>query len=526
MSSTLSRLTVLAAAVLAAAAPLFVTLDLARDLALEDTQTESLRLAREVLNRSDTAASQLYAGIDQLSAFPHGTACDSAHMDAMRTVVASMGQLRAIGLMRGNHMPCSSWGDHGEGLDFGPAEFTTPTGSVIRTAVSLSFAPGEVFTTVERKGYAAVIHKSQPVDIVTDLRGVGLATFTPGTSELRSVRGPVQAAWIDRLGDQRELLFRDGEQLVAMLRSPRYQTGVIAAVPMSHYQQQMGVYMLRLIPAGLVAGAILLLAFLYLNRLQQSWPATLRTALRRNEFSVVYQPVVSLQDGRVIGAETLIRWQRRNGEHIRPDVFIAAAEDAGVVHLLTQRVCDLVERDVRQWLPRFPGLCISINLSANDLHRPETVDMLRRLAGSVPERSGWLTAEVTERGFMRPEEAIRVVEALRADGIGLAIDDFGTGYSSLAYLQHLRFDCLKIDRSFVHTLGTAAPTSQVVFHIIELARSLGLKMVAEGVETEAQAQTLRELGVEAAQGWLFGKPMSAQDLTALLERGPVGTCRD
>jgi sensor c-di-GMP phosphodiesterase-like protein len=294
---------------------------------------------------------------------------------------------------------------------------------------------------------------------------------------------------------------------------------VIAAVPMGLYQQQMGIYILRLIPAGLVAGTILLFGFLYLNRLQQSWPATLRTALRRNEFSVVYQPVVNLQDGRIIGAETLIRWQRRNGEPMRPDVFIAAAEDAGVVHLLTQRVCDLVARDVPHWLARHPELCISINLSANDLQRTETVGMLRRLADSVPGRSGWLTAEVTERGFIRPEEATRVVEALRAEGIGLAIDDFGTGYSSLAYLQHLRFDCLKIDRSFVHTLGTAAPTSHVVFHIIELARSLGLKMIAEGVETEAQAQTLRELGVEAAQGWLFGRPMSAQELSALLELG-------
>jgi sensor c-di-GMP phosphodiesterase-like protein len=159
---------------------------------------------------------------------------------------------------------------------------------------------------------------------------------------------------------------------------------------------------------------------------------------------------------------------------------------------------------------------VAINCSAADLESQEFADMvsgLIRTPGLAPEN---IVIEATERRLFNTELVRSNVAAVRRIGVPVAIDDFGTGYSSLSYLELFRTDFLKIDQSFIGTVGTDAVTSQVVPHIIEMAKSLGMQMIAEGVETEAQARYLRERGVQYAQGWLFARPMSAQDLAAFI----------
>jgi sensor c-di-GMP phosphodiesterase-like protein len=176
----------------------------------------------------------------------------------------------------------------------------------------------------------------------------------------------------------------------------------------------------------------------------------------------------------------------------------------------------MVAKDLPQLIQLDSDFKVAINLSAQDVSSEGTVDVLQRLLQTSGAHSSNLEVEATERGFLQGVEARKILARIRKMGIGVSIDDFGTGYSSLSCLQTLGLDTLKIDKAFVDTIGTDGATSQVVLHIIEMAHSLNLDMVAEGVETEAQALFLRERSVRYAQGWLFGKPMPVGILCELL----------
>jgi EAL domain-containing protein (putative c-di-GMP-specific phosphodiesterase class I) len=246
----------------------------------------------------------------------------------------------------------------------------------------------------------------------------------------------------------------------------------------------------------------------------------LHRALERGELRVFFQPVVDLGSARCIGAEALVRWQHPERGLVPPADFVPLAEETGLVVELGSWVLEEACRHAAQWqLEHDAGFVVSVNLSGRQLAQPDLADRF----AAVIERTGVLPAnlcfEITESVLMADADAaIAVIERIRALGVQLAIDDFGTGYSSLGYLKRFPVDIVKIDRAFVAGLGTDAGDTAIVSAVVGLGHALGLRVVAEGVETQEQLAELVALGCDEAQGYFFAPPQPVQDLTELIGR--------
>ena len=238
----------------------------------------------------------------------------------------------------------------------------------------------------------------------------------------------------------------------------------------------------------------------------------LRHALQVGQFELHYQPKVCPRNNYVVrGVEALVRWRHPERGLIPPLKFITIAEETGVIEALGLWVLEEACRQLTAWKAEgFGGLSMAVNLSAHQLRSADLVVSVRAIVEQYALKEGELELEVTESTAMtNPEWAIGQLKALRGLGVGLAIDDFGTGYSSLAYLKLLPIHTLKLDRAFVRDIETDENDAAISAATIALAHSLGLKVVAEGIETEGQSRFLREHGCDLLQGYLYGKPEPA-----------------
>jgi diguanylate cyclase (GGDEF)-like protein/PAS domain S-box-containing protein len=248
--------------------------------------------------------------------------------------------------------------------------------------------------------------------------------------------------------------------------------------------------------------------------------SNLRRALERDEITILYQPIVRLEDRAVAGFEALARWNHPKLGRLSPSEFINIAEETGLIVELGVFVLERAARQLSAWqrtLRHRESLFCSVNVSSRQLLRHDLIQDLRTVLGRAPLSRGSLKLELTESVVMEnPEHAAQMLQRIRELGAGLSLDDFGTGYSSLSYLQRFPFDTIKIDQSFVRT--TTKGTRPVILRsIIALAHDLGMDVVAEGAETESDAVELSQLGCEFAQGFVFGEPMSAERARAMLQ---------
>jgi EAL domain-containing protein (putative c-di-GMP-specific phosphodiesterase class I) len=250
-----------------------------------------------------------------------------------------------------------------------------------------------------------------------------------------------------------------------------------------------------------------------------SLEGSLRRAMERNEFQLFYQPKADLQTGEISGVEALIRWHRPGHGMVPPDRFIGVLEDTGMILPVGAWVIRTACEQLGQWDKQgLPALHMAVNLSARQFRHLYLASLIEDSLRENQINPRRLEIELTESLLMEDTDSTRaMLESFARMGVRLAIDDFGTGHSSLSYLKRFNIDTLKIDRSFVRSLPDDAEDVAIATAVIALGRSMQMNVVAEGVETQAQADMLRRLGCNEMQGYLLGRPMPASEFLAWYE---------
>ncbi len=253
----------------------------------------------------------------------------------------------------------------------------------------------------------------------------------------------------------------------------------------------------------------------------------LRQAVKRNEFVLHYQPIISLSHSKLVGFEALIRWQHPTKGSISPIDFIPIAEDTGLILEIGEWLLKEACRQLKQWqqqfaqIPQIASLKMNVNIASQQLQQPEFIQKLDRILQETGLNGNCLRLEITESVLIDPEGGIQdTLKQIRERNIKLSIDDFGTGYSSLSYLRQFPIDNLKIDRSFIEQMNYDSENLEIVRVIITLAKTLGMDAISEGVETPQQLQQLKAFGCEFGQGFLFSRPLPSIGVESMLAHYP------
>jgi c-di-GMP phosphodiesterase len=491
--------------------PILLSLRLAWDQSMANEKANGLRYASEVVRRGEETAAQFSRAVRLLNE-DHFAPCSPQEIDLMRQIDIGSSYIQMVGRISGGTLECTSLG---MGKPIALGQPTLVTENHVSEWMDFKLGPLRLdrLDMLEYKGVAILVDTGLLIDQEME-KDVSLALIVPSsTGHLRLVEPKVRfhSNWLNPIGRGQSSSFFDGGYVVSQVRDKTLDIEAISALPVSNGYGHVKRFAMVFVPIGSLCGVALAWAVLRILRMRSSLSGLIRTAARNHSFFVEYQPIVELSTRRVVAAEVLVRW-RRGGTVIGPASFIKLAEDSGVISLITKEVMDHVSRDLPKLLRLNSDFRVALNLSATDLKDDFTKDKVIELlhkSGASPRN---IVVEATEHGLIGGPDSCRVIKKLRDAGIRVAIDDFGTGYSSLSCLQSVGLDFLKIDKSFVDTIGTDGVTSGVVRHIIKIAQSLGLRTIAEGVETEGQAKFLLRRNVDFAQGWLFGKPMSIDSL--------------
>lgn len=279
---------------------------------------------------------------------------------------------------------------------------------------------------------------------------------------------------------------------------------------------------MALLLGAIGAGTSILLVFLVAGILLRrlSLQGELERSLQKNEFEINYQPVIDLRTGHCIGAEALISWIQPGGKRVRPDLFIPLAEDTGLIEPMTEWLMKQIRVEMEEFLASHSSFHIAINLSPCHFESEKILNTSSRVFGTSAIMPDQIIYEITERGLINEDNEVArlVMTKLRERNSSIALDDFGTGYSSLSYISSFPLDYLKIDKRFVDAIGTDSPMAGLVESIIDMARRLELRTIAEGVETREQAGYLRNKGVDYAQGWRYSRALTAAGLIDYFHR--------
>ena len=309
------------------------------------------------------------------------------------------------------------------------------------------------------------------------------------------------------------------DSIATDISSSRYAIrATISASPVGLAANQRDLRALGTIVSGLLAIVILALSVLLPRRRRENPIAEIERALKAGEFVPYYQPIVDIRSGQLRGAEVLIRWRKPDGTIVPPASFIPLAELSGLIIELTRALMRRVCQEAGAVLGARPHLKIGFNLTACHFANEEIVDDVRKIFNKSPLKLSQIVLEVTERQPIENlTETRRVVAALQGLGVKVAIDDVGTGHSGLSYMLKLGVDIIKIDKMFIDSLGTDRHSNTIIETLIDLAQNMRMDVIAEGVESFEQVLHLRDLGIRAAQGFVFAPPLPCSAFLQLVE---------
>jgi sensor c-di-GMP phosphodiesterase-like protein len=296
--------------------------------------------------------------------------------------------------------------------------------------------------------------------------------------------------------------------LSAMLPSERFPLAVSLAVPVDVARSAVGPLAALVDVGGGLVGFTFVVLVVQAARRPRSVYDALERGIRRREFVPFYQPVFQIQTGRLVGCEVLVRWRRKDGSIVPPGAFISQAEESGLAVEMTRQLMAAARDEMSEAYRARPELKLAFNLFADHFSDLSLVDEVRETFRTGGVRYGQIVFEITERYPLPNLNRAKVaISGLQALGCRVSLDDAGTGHGGLAYLQTLGMDQIKIDKLFIDSITVSSASAPIVDSLIELGRSLGMEIVAEGVETAAQLQYLKARGVHCAQGYLFAKPL-------------------
>lgn len=473
---------------------------------IEQRQLENT--ADMVLNHAENISDHAWDMIGQLEQYDP-RACGTIGKDIQR-IGSITAYFRAVGLIHNNQVLCSSaYGQYPgtlQGMTHRSLSSPHPDTWVQSLAGTAGAPqrPAVLFLRQQPSGYGAYAL----------IDGQYLLDFMHALSLSRSYQITMQFNHGYRIESghidtDSNLFFNSNKYRV---NSDRYPITISVTSPPSEAIKAWRQVFLTFLPmAAILSLLFVALASNWLKR-RLSYRDEIRRGIANEEFTVNYQPVYNTTTASYAGAEALMRWQWPDGEWVRPDVFIAAAEAEGMIIPLTQHLLQLIAKDVSQWEVQ-PGFHLGINVAAEHLQHPCFVNDIRQFAAKVADKPLVIILELTERSLISEgKQVAEKLALLRREGIEIAIDDFGTGNCSLSYLQTFELDYLKIDRGFINAIESVDGETPVLDAIINLSHKLELQVLGEGVETPMQLEYLKNHGVVFIQGYLYARPMSSEAL--------------
>lgn len=497
-------------------APLFLGLLFTGLEARQSVHNQQTATAKVLISQVETLSDSAWNIIGMLHQF-QGQNCDSL-VRPLQLLAAKNAYFRAIGVMQGTHISCSSAFGHDPGelseIVQRPLPYQVKSWwglSIAGTAV-VPNRPAIVYVRVADNGFGAY----------TVVEGQYLLDFMRAISEATSNRlqvsfGGGYSFTAGRTSASHSLFF---SPVIWQATSAHYPIRVTVTTPAAEVLNTWRSIFFTFLPmAGILSMLFMVLTANWLKR-RVTWRDNIKKAIKREEFSVVYQPVYRVHSQCCKGVEALMRWQRPNGEWIRPDIFIAAAEEEGMIVPLTHHLLKLITQDAMGWQVE-PGFHLALNVAAEHLQNDCFVMDIDKLSQKLAHKQFQITLELTERSLIKEgDEVAKKLSLLRRRGIKVAIDDFGTGNCSLSYLQTFEIDYLKIDRSFINAIESIEGETPVLDAIIMLSHKLALEVLGEGVETEMQYRYLCQRNVTLIQGWFYARPLSSEAfVTWLMNEG-------